>query len=135
VVGVDPWGPHADHDPLAGAGDLLELGPQPVLGPVPQHLRQLLAAVADLLPGLVTRRRAVVVVAVVQADECPVVPAVALGALAARELLPRPRRDTQEQGVGTLGGATEAHPVVAGDRQHLADPAGLQLGPNPGLAP
>jgi hypothetical protein len=73
--------------------------------------------------------------AMAQAQERPLVQAVALGALAARELLPRPRRDTPEQGVGTLGGATEAHPVVAGDRQHLADPAGLQLGPNPGLAP
>jgi hypothetical protein len=36
-MGVNPWRPHADHDQLAVAGDLLELGPQAVLGPVPQH--------------------------------------------------------------------------------------------------
>src|SRR5215211_3343084 len=47
-MGVDPWRPHTDHDQLAVAGDLLEFGPQAVLGPVPQHLLQLLAAVADL---------------------------------------------------------------------------------------
>ena len=39
-----------------------------------------------------------------------------------------PRRDLPEQGVGTLDGATEAHPMVAGDRQHVADLAGFQLG-------
>jgi hypothetical protein len=31
MVDVDPWGPHADHDQLAAAGDLLKLGPQAVL--------------------------------------------------------------------------------------------------------
>jgi hypothetical protein len=56
VVGVNPWRPHADHDQLAGAGDLLKLGPQAVLGPVPQHLLQLLAAVADLRGGVLQGR-------------------------------------------------------------------------------
>ena len=35
----------------------------------------------------------------------------------------------REQGVGTVGGATEADQVVAGDRQHIAHPTGLKLGP------
>src|SRR6266545_15356 len=52
VLGVDPWRPHADHDQLAAAGDLLQLGPQAVLGPVPQHLLQLVPAVADLRDGV-----------------------------------------------------------------------------------
>jgi hypothetical protein len=69
----------------------------------------------------------------VEAEERPVVVAVALGALAARHLLPRPRRAMPEEGVGTLGGATEGNAVVAGDRQHIADLAGLQLGPQPGV--
>jgi hypothetical protein len=69
----------------------------------------------------------------VEAEERPVVVAVALGALAARHLLPRPRRDMPEEGVGTLGGATEGHAVVAGDRQHIADLARLQLSPQPGV--
>jgi hypothetical protein len=60
---------------------------------------------------------------------------VAFGALAARDLLPGPRRDLPEQGVGTLGSAAEADRVVAGDRQHVADLAGLQFGPQPGVAP
>jgi hypothetical protein len=69
----------------------------------------------------------------VEAEERPVVVAVALGAGAARHLLPRPRRDMPEEGVGTLGGATEGHAVVAGDRQHIADLARLQLSPQPGV--
>jgi hypothetical protein len=38
-----------------------------------------------------------------------------------------------EQGIGTLGGATEGHAMVAGDRQHIADLASLQLGAQPGV--
>jgi hypothetical protein len=44
---------------------------------------------------------------------------VALGALAARDLLPCPRGDLPEQDVGTVGGAAEADQVVAGDRQEV----------------
>jgi hypothetical protein len=69
----------------------------------------------------------------VEAEKRPVVVAVALGALAARQLLPGPRRDMPEQGIGTLGGATEWHAMVAGDRQHIADLASLQLGAQPGV--
>src|SRR6266571_2611713 len=82
-----------------------------------------------VLACLLTRRRAVVV----EAQECPVVVAVAFGALAARHLLPCPRRDLPEQGVGTAGDAAEAHMVIAGDRQHVADPSGFQFGPQPGV--
>jgi hypothetical protein len=70
-------------------------------------------------------------VVVVQAQKRPVVQAVAVGARAARDLLPCPRGDLPEQGVGTVGGAAEADEVVAGHRQHLAHPAGLQGGPQP----
>jgi site-specific DNA recombinase len=86
-----------------------------------------------VLACLVIRCRAAVAVAVVQADECPVVQAVAFGAPAARHLLPCPRWDALEQGVGTVGGAAAADRMVAGHRQHVADVAGLQLGPQPGV--
>ena len=62
---------------------------------------------------------------VVQAHKRPLVQPVTLGALATRDLLPCPRRDLPKQGVGTLGGATKAQPVVAGHRQHVAHPAGV----------
>src|SRR5512133_1219721 len=68
---------------------------------------------------------------VVQPHKRPAVPAVALGALAARHLLPCTGRDTPEQGVGALGGATDPDAVVASDRQHIADLAALQLRPHP----
>lgn len=51
-VGVDPWGPHAHHDQLAAADDLLQLGPQAMLGPASQQLLQFVAAVADLRGGV-----------------------------------------------------------------------------------
>ena len=86
-----------------------------------------------VLACLLARARAVVVVPVVQAQERPVVVAVAFGALAARDLLPCPRREVPEQGVGAVGGAAEAHGVVAGDRQHVADLAGFQLGSQLGV--
>jgi hypothetical protein len=73
--------------------------------------------------------------AVVQAEERPVVEAVAVGAGAARPLLPCPRRDALAQGVGTTGGAAAAEVGVAGHRQHLADLAGLEFGPEVGFAP
>jgi transposase len=34
VMGVDPWRPHTHHDQLTAADDLLQLGPQAMLGPV-----------------------------------------------------------------------------------------------------
>jgi hypothetical protein len=46
---------------------------------------------------------AVVRVAFIQADERPVVPAVALGTSPGRDALPGPCRDLLEQGVGALG--------------------------------
>jgi hypothetical protein len=52
---------------------------------------------------------------------------------------PRPRRtarpvpDLLEQGVGGLGAGAGPDRVVAGHRQHLADLAGFQLGPQPGI--
>jgi hypothetical protein len=46
--------------------------------------------------------------------------------------LPRPGRNLGEQGIGAVGGAAEADQVVAGDRQHVADLAGLQLASQPG---
>src|SRR5215211_7695469 len=56
-----------------------------------------------VLARLLARRRAVVV----QAEERPVVQAVALGALTARHLLPRPRRDLPKQNVGAVGADAE----------------------------
>src|SRR5215207_3152829 len=79
------------------------------------------------LPSLTARCR----VAVVQADERPVVVAVALGALTGRDALPSPRRDPPEEGVGAPGVTGGEHPMVTGHRQHLADTAALQLGPQP----
>src|SRR6266498_2570802 len=75
-----------------------------------------------VLACLLGGRRAVVV----QAQEPPVVVAVAFGALAARDLLPRPRRDLLEQAIGTAGDAAEGHVVIAGDRQDIPDSSGLQ---------
>src|SRR5215218_606041 len=77
-------------------------------------------------PGLVA-----VVVIVVKADERPVVEPVALGALAARHLLPGPRRDLADQGVSAVAGAAgvEVDTMVAGHRHHLPDRSGFQLGP------
>ena len=66
---------------------------------------------------------------VVQAQERPVVQAVAFGARAARDLLPCPRWDPGEQGVGTVAGAAKADHLVAGHRQHVAHPAGRKSGP------
>src|SRR5215207_9630257 len=89
-----------------------------------------LAVAADqqpALPSLTARCR----VAVVQADERPVVVAVALGALTGRDALPSPRRDPPEEGVGAPGVTGGEHPMVTGHRQHLADTAALQLGPQP----
>jgi hypothetical protein len=83
-----------------------------------------------VLPGLPVRRRLAI-----EADERPVVEAVAFGALAGRHALPCPRRDLPKQGVGTLGGATEGDRVVAGDRQHIADLAGSSSARSLGLAP
>jgi hypothetical protein len=40
---------------------------------------------------------------------------------------------TFQQGVGALGGATGPDRVVAGDRQHVADLAGLQRGAQGGV--
>src|SRR4030095_5571077 len=77
-----------------------------------------------VLPGLAIRSR-------VEADERPVVPAVALGALAGRHLLPCPRRDTPKQGISAAGSGAEGNGVVTGDRQHVTDAAGLQLGAQP----
>src|SRR5215211_2865372 len=59
----------------------------------------LVAADQPMPPGLVA-----VVVIVVKADERPVVEPVALGALAARHLLPGPRRDLADQGVSAVAG-------------------------------
>jgi hypothetical protein len=70
---------------------------------------------------------------VVEADERPVVVAVAFGAGAARHLLPCPGRDAAEQGVGAQVGATDPDRVVAGHRQHVADLADFQLGPQGGV--
>jgi hypothetical protein len=72
-------------------------------------------------------------IAVVQADERPVVVAVAFGALAGRHALPCPRRDAGGQGVDAAAGAADPDQVVAGDRQDVADPAGLKLGPQSGV--
>ena len=72
---------------------------------------------------------------VVQARKRPVGQAVALGACSSRPTLPRPGRDPPERPLDPVGDATPADPVVAGDRQHIADLAGLQLGPQPGSAP
>ena len=82
-----------------------------------------------MLACLVARRGAVVVMVGVEAEECPVVEAVAFGAVAARDLLPGPCRDLGEQGVGAMGGAACPHAVGAGDRQHIADPAGRKRSP------
>ena len=69
----------------------------------------------------------------VEAEKRPVVVAVAFGAFAGRHLLPRPRWDLPKQSVGAVGGAAEADRVVAGDRKHVADLAGLQRpGQHPG---
>jgi hypothetical protein len=67
--------------------------------------------------------------AAVEAQECPVVVAVAFRAPASRDALPGPRWDTPEQGVGALGDAASPDRMVAGNRQHIADAAGLKLGP------
>jgi hypothetical protein len=48
VVGAHSWRAHAHHHQLATAGDLVKLGPYAMLGPMPQHLLQLVAAMADL---------------------------------------------------------------------------------------
>jgi hypothetical protein len=61
-----------------------------------------------------------------------VIQAVALGALAGRHALPRPGQDRCEQLVDPVAGAAEPDRVVAGDRQHIAERAGLRLGPQPG---
>lgn len=50
----------------------------------------------------------------------------ALGAPAARDLLPRSRRDLLEQAVGAAGAAAEGHMVIAGDRQDIPDSSSLQ---------
>jgi hypothetical protein len=61
---------------------------------------------ADQQPALGGMAAAIRLI-VVEAEERPVVEAVAFGALAARDLLPCPRRNVPEQGVGTLGRAAE----------------------------
>src|SRR5512132_4654083 len=52
-VGVHPWRPHAHHHQLTATSYLLQLGPQTMPGPAPQHLLQLVPAVANLRGGLV----------------------------------------------------------------------------------
>jgi hypothetical protein len=142
VLPTSPDGPHPpfchlrkDHlDGPAPARDPNQHGQRHRAGHGAAVVGQLAGALvtADhepVLPGLLARRRAVVV----QAEKRPVVVAVAFGAFAGRHLLPCPRGDLPEQGVGTLGGAAEGHVVVAGDRQHVANAAGLKGGPQPGV--
>ena len=81
-----------------------------------------------MLAGLAARRSLAI-----EAEERPVVVAVALGAPAGRHALPCPRWDMGDQGVGGAGGATEADRVVAGHRRHVADASALQLGPQLGV--
>src|SRR5215203_2219060 len=85
-----------------------------------------LAVAADHEPVLACLLGGGRAVVVVQAHKRPVVQAVALGAPAARHLLPRPRRDLGEQAVGAVSGAAEGHMVIAGDRQDISDSSSLQ---------
>ena len=86
-----------------------------------------------VLACLVIGRRAVVAAAVVQADERPVVVAVAFGALAAGDLLPRPGRDAPEQGVGTVSGAACPDRVVAGTASTWPTPRASRVARSPGV--
>jgi hypothetical protein len=69
-----------------------------------------------------------VAVAVVELDERPVVEAVALGAAPGRDALPGPSGHQGGQGVSPVEVAARGHPVVAGYRQDVAEPAGLERG-------
>jgi hypothetical protein len=103
-------GPAPAHDPdqdgqRSGAGGVAAVEGQLAGGVV--------AADHQPVPArLVARCQALVV----QAHKRPVVHAVTLGARATRHLLPCPRRNVPEQGIGAAGGAAEPHRVVAGDR-------------------
>jgi hypothetical protein len=44
-----------------------------------------------------------------------------------------PAPDTPEQGVGAVGIPAGDHAMIAGDRQHVADAAGLELGAQGGV--
>jgi hypothetical protein len=73
---------------------------------------------------------------VVQAQERPVVVAVAFGTLASRHTHCHALAGTPpEEGIGAVAGAAEPDVVVAGDRQHVADPAASSSARNVGLAP
>jgi site-specific DNA recombinase len=140
VLPTSPDGPHPpfcqlrkDHlNGPAPARDPGQGGQRHRAGGVAAVIGQLAGALvaADhepVLACLLARRRAVVV----QAEERPVVQAVALGALAARHLLPRPRRDLPKQNVGAVGADAEGHLVIAGDRQDITDSSGLQRSAQP----
>ena len=84
-----------------------------------------------MLPGLAAGRS----LAVVQAEERPVVPAVALDAATGGDALPGSRRDTPEQGVGAVGAPASDHAMIAGHRQDVADPGRSSPARSPGQAP
>jgi site-specific DNA recombinase len=142
VLPTSPDGPHPPYCQLRK--DHLD-GPAPPSDPDKDGQRYRAghkAAVEGQLPGLLVAAdqqpalgglASMTEAIVVEADERPVVEAVTLGALAARDLLPGPRRNPGGQLVGAVGVAAGDHAVVAGHHQHVADRAGFQLGPQPGI--
>ena len=123
-------------DPPALPGDTDQPGQRHRPGRIAAVEGQLAGALvaADqqpVLPGLAAGRS----LAVVQAEERPVVPAVALDAATGGDALPRPRRDTLEQGVGAVGAPAGDLAMIAGHRQDVADPRRSSPARSPGQAP
>jgi hypothetical protein len=109
-------GPAAPGDPDQGgqehrAGCPAAVEGQLTGGAVAAHQQSVLAGLAARMRG-----------AVIQADKRPVVQAVALGAAAGGDALPGPRWDPSEEGVGAVAVPGGDDRVVAGHRQHIADP-------------